>query len=166
MSRRWTPEEIDSALTAYILLGSAEKAAQACRDADLPVPARTLTGWLRKHASRLQELERDIAPQVAERIAARSERIALLAVETEEKLLQKVNEGVERMKPEAAAQALKNVTTSKALQFDRIAGPVRGRPNVVVQRLDSDAVMRQLANRLGFAIDSTAVEIPPKELTP
>jgi hypothetical protein len=54
----------------------------------------------------------------------------------------------------------------RALQFDRVSGPIRGRPSVIVEHHDPSQVLNTLAQKLGITIESTAQEIPAAQTAP
>jgi hypothetical protein len=127
------------------------------------VPAlATLDTWTRQPD--YKELEAEMAPAVAERIAAQAERIALQIEEAERMAIQKVRERLENDQDEQPAATLRNLSTSKALQIDKLSSPLRGRPTVIHGAADITELIAVLNARLG--IDSTAVEIPEAEALP
>lgn len=159
MARRdYTPEDVDTGLTALTLLGSSKTAATHLREQGLNVSDSTLRGWKSRYADRLAQIQEREAPEVARRVASRSEAVAMKAIEIEERLLAKLDQSIDELKPADAAAALRNVTTSKSLNFDRLSGPIRGRPNVIVEKIDAGQALLEMARRLGIAVDSTAIE--------
>jgi hypothetical protein len=162
MSQRYSDTDIDTALIALILSGSSGQAIKALKAQGLTVPARTLRDWSVKHADRMERLQRDLAPRVAEIVAARAEGIALRIGDVEEALIDKIVGKLADMTADQAAQALRNVTTSKALQYDRISNPVRGRPSLIVERRDPQELLRAIDAIVGYGDDITQTSaLPP-----
>lgn len=157
--RSYSDEEKRSALTALILAGgNTEKASKA-----LDIPGRTLRTWRDEDSELYEELRVTLAPRIAEKIAADAEALAITLTELETKVAQRVLDTLDEMKPAEAASALRNVSTSKALQFDKLSSPVRGRPTVIHASQDAGQALLEMGRRLGISIDSTAVEIPQSQ---
>ena len=160
--RRYSEAEKQAALTALILAGgNSEKVGK-----ELGISPNTLRDWRSTDSDLYERLRNDLAPVIAEKIAADAEALAVTLTEVEQKIAQHVLDHLEDLKPGEAASALRNVSTSKALQFDKLSSPVRGRPTVIHAAQDAGQALVEMGRRLGIAIDSTAVEIPqnPTEL--
>jgi transposase-like protein len=153
--RSYSDEEKRSALTALILAGgNSEKVGP-----QLGISASTLREWRSEDPGLYEELRTDLAPKVAERIASDAEEFARDLMNVERALAAKVLEGLDDLKPSEAAGALRNISTSKALQVDKLSSPLRGRPTVIHAHEDAGQALLEMGRRLGLAIDSTAVEI-------
>src|SRR5690349_17494371 len=121
--RRYSEAEKHAALTALILAGgNSEKVGPS-----IGVSASTLREWRSEDPELYEKLRADLAPSIAEKIAADAEALAVTLTEVEQKIAQRVLDTLDEMKPAEAASALRNVSTSKALQFDKLSSPVRGR---------------------------------------
>lgn len=164
--RRYTPEEIDRALLAYMVTGenaprTLELLAASGVD-DLPSTS-TLHKWANTlHADRYAQLQTEQAPKVAERIASQAEALALRFADLERKLADRLEQDLEDGKVKDVSGALRNVSTSKALQIDKLSSPLRGRPTVITGHLDPSESINALARRLGIqhVLDGTAEELP------
>jgi crotonobetainyl-CoA:carnitine CoA-transferase CaiB-like acyl-CoA transferase len=154
MARRYTSVEIDKGLSAYILCGdSAHKAVELLQSYDGKAPNRqTVTNWTESHADRLHELREELHPQIAKKIASDAEALALKLAEAEtlitERLLLAVQAGT--LPDKELSGALRNVTTSKALQVDKLSSPLRGRPTVIHGNTDPAETLANLARKLGI----------------
>jgi transposase-like protein len=154
--RSYSDEEKRSALTALILAGgNSEKVGP-----QIGITPDLLRKWRTADPGLYEELRTELAPQVAERIASDAEEFARDLMNVERALAAKVLEGLDDLKPSEAAGALRNISTSKALQVDKLSSPLRGRPTVIHGHDDAGQALIELGRRLGFAVDSTAVEIP------
>lgn len=161
-AKRYTDAEKRAALTALILGGgNSIQVGEA-----LGIVPGTLRKWRVDMADIYEQLRTDLAPQVAERIASDAEEFARELMNVERALAQKVADTIDDLKPSEAAGALRNISTSKALQLDKVASPLRGRPTHIVQAQDAGQALLEMGRRLGFSIESTATEIPPDELGP
>jgi hypothetical protein len=153
--KKYTPAEIDKGLSAYILSGdSATKAAELLRSYDgSGAPVRqTITYWAEKHSDRLHELREELHPQIAKKIAADAEGMAIRLAQAEVALAEKLVEALERdeLPAKELSGALRNITTSKALQVDKLSSPLRGRPTVIHGTKDPADMLADLARRLGI----------------
>jgi hypothetical protein len=157
--RTFTREDTDAALTALVLIGDATSASRYLAEQGIRIAPRTLRGWRDRHSTRLGQLENELAPQVAERVAARAERVAMRALDVQEQLLEKLDGKLDGMKPTDASTALRNVAVTAAIGFDKLSGPVRLRPNVIHNHPPVDELVSKLNHALGFDVISTAVEI-------
>jgi hypothetical protein len=161
MPKLYTPEEVDTALTALILLGDAGKASRSLKQEGITIPERTLRRWPDKHADRMAQLQNGLAAQVAERVASRAEGIALRALDAQERLLDKLDANMGELKPSDTAGALRNVAVVAALSVDKLSSPLRGRPTIIHAGTDDiHGLINKLALTLGFDVTSTAEEIP------
>lgn len=159
-AKRYTDAEKRAALTALILDGgNTERTGPTLR-----IPAATLRTWRTEDPELYEQMRTDLAPQVAERIASDAEAFARELMGVERALAQKVADSIDDLKPSEAAGALRNISTSKALQLDKVASPLRGRPTHIVQAQDAGQALLEMGRRLGFTIESTAEEIKPPEL--
>jgi hypothetical protein len=61
---------------------------------------------------------------------------------------------------------MRNVSTSKALQVDKISSPLRERPSHVQHNTGVDELVSKLNRALGFDVTSTATELPSEALLP
>jgi hypothetical protein len=69
--------------------------------------------------------------------------------------------------PKDKAATLRNLSTSKALQIDKLSSPLRERPSPTYSKArDLDQVVHAMARLVGFDATSTATEItePPSAL--
>lgn len=141
--------EIERGLAALIIHGgNAEAASEASG-----IPGRTLRSWKDRHAARYQDLQNELAPRIAERIASEAEEMAVKLARLENKVIDRLENQINTLDADKAASALRNISTSKSLQVDRISSPLRGRPSVITEHRAGDDLLRGLANRVGITID-------------
>lgn len=140
------PERRDIALTALALNGGNLK--KTARETGIPYS--TIKDYRNNDPERYAEIQNEKAPLVAERVAAKSEALALQAIEVERALLKKTMQGVKSMEAKDAAAAFRNISTGKALQFDKLSNPIRGRGIHREQERDLDTILNSLARRYGF----------------
>lgn len=144
--------------------GVPERCLEMCRQAKIKCPTlATLQTW--KHAQDYAEIEAELASEVASRIAAQAEAIALRIEEAERLAIEKVRDRLERDLDEQPAATLRNLSTSKALQIDKLSSPLRGRPTVIHGAAELPEILAALQARLGI-VSSTAEEIPEAQVLP
>lgn len=148
--------EIDRGLTALILAGG--NAEQAARDTGFH--GRTIRKWKDAHPGRYVELQQELAPRIADRIASEAEQLAVLYAKAEREALEVAMGKIHELDADKAASAVRNFATAKALQVDKISSPLRGRPTVITEHRAGDELLRGLASRVGMTIDGTAEELP------
>jgi hypothetical protein len=152
--KRFTSTEIDKGLSAYILCGgSAHKAWELLQGYGGKVPARqTIDLWVERHSDRLHELREELHPQIAKKIAADAEGMALKLAQAEVAIAEKLVQALERdeLPAKELSGALRNITTSKALQVDKLSSPLRGRPTVIHGSQDPAETLAALARKLGL----------------
>jgi crotonobetainyl-CoA:carnitine CoA-transferase CaiB-like acyl-CoA transferase len=153
--KRHTPATVDRALSAYILCGNNSEQAHRLLVSygDKPVPTgRCIRDWAEQHADRLHELREELHPQIAKKIASDAEALALKLAEAETLITERLLVAVEAgsLPDKELSGALRNVTTSKALQVDKLSSPLRGRPTVIHGNTDPAETLANLARKLGI----------------
>ena len=129
---RYSPEEIEYALTAVAAAGgSTKRAAKALEAEGRKVPESTLRLWRSDlYADRYREIEADELPKryarLAERCEANAERLGVI----EELLTDRLEAEASGLTPRDAAGALRNVSVAKAVNIDK-ASVIRGRPSEI-----------------------------------
>lgn len=162
MRRDYTTEEIERGLTQLALCaGNSREASKRLKDMGHKLPHQTLDRWARQtHRERYHEVRERQAPKIAARIANEAEDFFFVLQELERKTAEAYAEKLGEMKPGEFAGALRNLTTSKALQIDKIASPLRGRPAVTIRHeLDATGLVRKLSSTGLVEIEGTATEI-------
>jgi transposase-like protein len=143
--RRYSPEEIERGLTALILAGSSTRASQ-----ETGISEDTLRSWKRIHADQYDRLTRDLEPRVVQKIAAEAESLVLSIADRERAILASFSdEEIQGLDAKDKAATLRNLTTSKALQIDKLSSPLRERPSHVQQGSDVEGLMMRMARLLG-----------------
>jgi transposase-like protein len=158
---RYSLEDRERGLAALVIAGSSFRASEVTG-----IPAPTLRDWKTEHAERYEALRHELEPQVARTIAAEAESIALKLSQVEHDLADALTPDViEALKPAEIAATMRNVSTSKALQVDKISSPLRERPSHVQHNTGVDELVSKLNRALGFDVTSTATELPSEALS-
>ncbi len=158
----YTKEDVDRALTAIALYGgSSRRAARYLNDNGHPIPRETIDRWARiSHTARYDEIRNHQAPLIAERIASEAEAVALRASRIEHMIIDRIEEQLPNIPAEKLPETLRNITTTKSLNVDKVASPLRGRPSRITEVRDVSDILRSLENKLPKpAVDSTAEDI-------
>lgn len=92
MAPRYGTHEIDQGLIAMIYHGgNSVKAGESLKGQGLNVSDRTLRNWIHEHTDRYEALKAEYAPQIAARIAAEAEALAVQYANTERKALERLD---------------------------------------------------------------------------
>lgn len=168
---RRSPEEIERGLTALILAGSSTKASEACG-----ISADTLRTWKRDHREQYDRLCESIEPQVVKKIAAEAENLAIRIADREAKIIASLDDTkIAELEAKDLAATLRNLSTAKALQIDKLSSPLRERPGYGGNAgLDVEGLMMRMLRAMGqqapipvlneASVDSDVVDAVP--LTP
>lgn len=138
--------------------GSPTRASEALQAQGIRITKQTLHEWKNtRHAERYAEVCKDASNQLADRIAAEAEQFMLHASRVELKALEKLEADLDADKVKDVASALRNITTAKALNNDKIASPLRGRPTVIRQDKTAEEAIARL-ERLGVVPTETVTD--------
>jgi transposase-like protein len=120
---RYSPEERERGLTTLILAGSSPKASKLTG-----IPEATLKAWRRDHHERYEQLQDELEPRIVKKIAAEAESLVLRIADREAKILESfTDDEIMSLDPKDKAATLRNLSTSKALQVDKVSSPLRER---------------------------------------
>jgi transposase-like protein len=148
-------EDRERGMTTLILAGSSRKAGELTG-----ISEDTLRAWKREHRERYEQLQDELEPRVVKKIAAEAESLVLQIADREAAILQSfTDDEIKSLDPKDKAATLRNLSTSKALQVDKVSSPLRERPSHVQQGRDLDQVVSAMARLVGFDATSTAVEV-------
>lgn len=161
-ARRYTDEQIHEALQWATYFHSAQKASDLLAERGDRIPAATILAWRRKHPAILEQC----LTQLDNARAERGELIVDTATELELKVLGRINDRIDEIEAKDLAGTLRNISTTKGITFERIVGPIRGRPNVVIEHREPTKLleeMARIAEMVRPSVDSSAVEITDAE---
>jgi hypothetical protein len=165
MARRvYTEQDQAEALMMLVLCrGNAEEACRRMKaEAMTPPPSRTLKFWRARDHARYEQIRTEVTSKLTEQVANQAEQIMLKAGDVEELMIDRLHAALVdgRIPDKDLPGALRNVSTTKALNNDKIAGPIRGRPTVIHSDRTADEIMRALkALEPNLIIEGTAEEI-------
>jgi hypothetical protein len=168
VQRRHSMDTIELALNVLAIEGGrTQRAHEILAGQGIDVPKQTLSSWkLDSHADRYHQISTDVSLHRAERIANQAEEVALLAGQLERDLLKDLQAHRADLKPAEIAGAIRNVTTTKALNMDKVINPIRGRPSTITETRDANTLLESLAARLPPTIQGTAQEVNPPHSAP
>ena len=162
----YTEEQIDRALVEVALCGgNTHFAARNLKAAGTPVPRRTLRTWVeRTQVERYLRLRAELVSRIHAKIARECEDSAELAGHLERRMLAKLAEDFEKLPPRDQPGALRNVSTSKAINIDK-AALLRGQPTEIVEhKQDVQELWAEFAAMFPSVVNSTAEEITDAEV--
>lgn len=136
-------EEKHRGLTALILCRTAKEASEQTE-----IPEKTLNSWRQRDPALYNKLREDLEPQLVKRIAADAEMIVQRLADKELALIDALDPT--ELSAKDVAGALRNVTTAKALNLDKVSSPLRERPSHVQHSTDIGDVVSKLGQILGM----------------
>ncbi len=164
-ARRYSLEDRELALRTLALAGNRYEAATALLNKNTTgnlqnLPKQTLWRWANEqYQDRYEEIRTEVSDQVAQRVANQAEEIALAAGALELQLMEDLAAKRHDLDAKDVAGALRNVTTTKSLNIDKVASPIRGRPTIIHADRSAEEIFRALkALEPNLIIDSTAEE--------
>lgn len=147
------PELIERGLLALAECnGNGAKAERLLAEDNVSIDHSTLYRWKRRFAEQYERVRAEVVPKV--RLRASEDHMALSArlMETEGKLLTRLESTIEELPPKEVSTALRNVSTSAAIHVDK-AQVLSDQPTEI-RRLDAGEVLRKLGSR-GMRIEAT-----------
>jgi hypothetical protein len=157
-------EEVHSEALMMLALcrGNAEEAHRRLKERGNRTPdASTLSRWKIRDAERYEEIRTEISHKLVGEVANQAEQIMLEAGELELEIIARMRDELANLKPSDLSSALRNLSTTKALNNDKIASPIRGRPTVIHSDRTADEILRALKHlEPGLIVDGTAEESP------
>jgi hypothetical protein len=162
--RHYAPDEIEQAMAATIISGSSLRAEELTG-----IPSRTIRAWCQEQPERYEAMRTQLHGRVAEQIASNAESLVHRITEKEGQVLDALDvDKISQLDAKDIAGTLRNLSTSKALQVDKISSPLRERPSHVQQLQGLDQLIKRMEREMGFDASSTAVEITdaPAQLDP
>jgi transposase len=157
----WSLEERKRGLSAVVLAGSSLKASDL-----VGIPSSTLREWIAENREEYERLREELEPQVVKKIAAEAETLVLRIAEREAQILDALDEHtIGKMEGKDLAGTLRNLSTSKALQVDKVSSPLRERPSHVQHGQNVEELVHRMARFLGESpqtiVDATVVDESP-----
>jgi hypothetical protein len=147
--------------------GNTHAAHRNLKAVDISIPRPTIEGWVRKiHRERYQQLRHELVPRIHAKIAAECEDTAELAGQLEREMLVKLGKDYKQLAPRDQAGAIRNVSTTKAINVDK-AALLRGQPTEIVEHRQSAAELwAEFETMFPSVVNSTAEEMPDADLVP
>lgn len=168
-ARRYTLEQKELALHTLALTGNRyEHACDLLRNhpEGFDVSRQLLHRWATHQLpDRYEEIRTQVSQQVAQRVANQAEEIALAAGNLELQLIQDLEAKRTDMDARDVATAIRNISTTKALNIDKISSPIRGRPTIIHSDRTAEDILKALkALEPGLIIDNPTETITDAEL--
>lgn len=146
---KYPQEQIDYALAIVAIhAGRTQRAADALAAEGKPVPQGTLDYWKHHPDGRYDRVSKIVQDKIADKIATDAETTVLLAAELEREGLELLRGKMREMKAAELAGAVRNITTTKALNADKIIGPLRGRATQILEIRDANQIIASLQRKL------------------
>jgi hypothetical protein len=148
-----------------LCVGNTRAASRNLRAAGTPVPFQTLHQWATKtQTERHQQLRAELVPRIHAKIAAECEDTAELAGQLERQMIVKLAKDYKELAPRDQAGAIRNVSTTKAINVDK-AAPFRGQPTEIVEhRQDVSELWAEFEAMFPGVVNGEGVEITDAEV--
>jgi hypothetical protein len=133
--------------------GNGRKAERLLSEDEITISDTTLYEWKNGlHAEQYERVRAEVVPKV--RLRASEDHMALSArlMDTEGKLLTRLESTIDELPPKEVSTALRNVSTSAAIHVDK-AQVLSDQPTEI-RRLDTGEVLRKLGSR-GMRLEAT-----------
>ena len=124
------------------------------------IPA-TLLSWKKRYPEQFEAIQHDIRDQIDKAVVREARDIIREVAQVEMLAVEKTRAGLEDGSIKDPSTALRNLSTSKAINIDKIRLH-EGNPTEIVEKRTIDQTLNAL-KRLGRmqVVDSTAEELPP-----
>jgi len=157
--RDYSPDTLELALNVLAMEGGRpRRTSELLATQGIHIPHQTLGDWKERWADRYHEICTNLQEQRAERMANAAEDVAIRAATLELELLDQLANQKSQLKPAETASAIRNVTTTKTLNVEKVINPLRNRPSHITEVRNADEILRALEAKLPKAIDTTATE--------
>lgn len=135
---------------------NAARASEACG-----IPQTTLKEWRQDHRHEYDRVRRELVPQLEQLVVNESYARVIELGELEARVAAALFKAIEagEIPKRDLPGALRNITTSKAINVDKILA-LSGRPTSIVEHRSAQDLVRRLAS-LGAVVDGSAVELEP-----
>lgn len=166
---RYSLPQIRAAFVHLIRAGTVAEAERAIKDdeqnfPDLRPTGHTLRNWQRDMPQLWAQVREELGPVIEAETVDQARGIVELASQKERELLQALD--VTKLDPRDIPGALRNISTTKALQHDKVIMPLTGRPSsytAPASAEDNLAALRKLFAEVApkqVDAQSTAQELP------
>lgn len=156
----YSEDEIKDALLHLAQCGgNSNKASELCG-----VPARTLRRWREEMPERYDDLRTTFARKIEEGLIKEHRENALLSAQLQRAATMQALEQAEAGELKDPARTAREASIASGVSIDKLL-VLDGRPNEIRQHADAGQALIELGRKLGFAIESTATEIPLAELS-
>ena len=143
-ARQHDLETIGEALMLLAYHGNLTKTVESLKTRGIRITKQTLSGWRDRHADLWEQAETRMRDEILDRVADRAERYIADAQEAEHLLLEQLMANRDQLPAKEVANALRNISVSKAITMEKIVMPVRGRPTQIVEHRDPAEIIREM----------------------
>jgi len=144
-AKRYTREEIYIGLQLLAYHNDAERARKEMEAQGLKPPsANTLYDWRKRHPEIYEQAKTNLD---SEALLPKTKHLVHNATDLEIELLERIRGDLRSgaLEPKEVSTTLRNVSVTKGIAFDKIAGPIEGRPNVVVEMREPTKLLERMA---------------------
>lgn len=164
--RDYSADTLELALNVLAMEGGRpRRASETLASQGITVHEKTLANWRDRWPDRYHEICTNLQAERADRMASRAEDVAIRAAELEIELLDQLASQKSQLKPAETAGAIRNVTTTKTLNVEKVINPLRNRPSHITEVRNADEILKALEAKTPRHINTTATEEPEDSTT-
>ena len=152
MPKRYAPEDIERGLTALVVTGNSQKAAELTGYGD-----RTIRKWHKSHAARFQAIEAKRAHLIDQACIEEFRAIVLDGARATRSAIAAAQQDINNGNTRDPAATARNLATASAIAADKVA-LMEGRPTSIVEHRNPDDIIKRL-EALGLVVDAEAEEL-------
>ena len=161
MNRRYSEAEVKLGLEILAATGNAREASRRlAATGRLDVIPATLLSWKKRYPEQFEAIQHDIRDQIDKAVVREARDIIREVAQVEMLAVEKTRIGLEDGSIKDPSTALRNLSTSKAINIDKVRLH-EGNPTEIVEKRTIDQTFRAL-KQIGRmqVVDSTADEVP------
>ncbi len=154
-SHKYTVEEVDTALLTLSRAGSSRLASEHLASIGIEItPERLRSMRNKEYPNRYAHLQAQHGAELDQLIVQNSRAAFLQAAVIEERVLDRLEDNIEKLDARDLPAAAKNLTTVKAINLDKHM-LATGRPTQITEHRDAASLLAQL----GDVVNSTATDL-------
>jgi hypothetical protein len=119
----------------------------------------TLRGWHREYSERYAEIAEELMPARAGHLATQAEDMLAEGLDAQQTALERTLETLPKVFDRDVSNVMRNIAYANSILNQQVIGPLRGRPNQVVEVRKNESEIWAELQKVAGSIDGTAEEI-------
>lgn len=124
----------------------------------------TLKIWHRKYPERYAEIAEELMPARAGHLATQAEDMLAEGLDAQQKALERTMETLHGVQSRDMSGVMRNIAVGNSILNQTVIGPLRGRPNQVVEVRRNESEIWAELQKVAGSIEGTAEEITEKSM--